>query len=218
MHRGDALSDAHRSCRSPVVDDRDRGREDLLAERPRGSLDLDLPARERRLRSRAGSHSWSRPRLVRRCQRARGRSRSRSGHGRGPTTPRCGRAFRAPAGWRRRAGPPAVAATRSACAWACVRTSAFTRALRFSASGTPNATIASSSTYATAPSRRARRLMARLPLARRGRSRRRARCGCRPGRRDRRRACAAASRCGRRASWSSRTSSCPRRRTSATRA
>ena len=40
----------------------------------------------------------------------------------------------------------AVAATRSACPWAWVRTSALTRALRLTASGTPSAMIASSST------------------------------------------------------------------------
>ena len=49
MHRGDALGDAHRTDGAPVVDDRDRGREDLLAERRGGPLDLDLPAGERAL-------------------------------------------------------------------------------------------------------------------------------------------------------------------------
>ena len=40
----------------------------------------------------------------------------------------------------------AVAATRSACARAWVRTSALTRALRLMASGTPKATMANNST------------------------------------------------------------------------
>ena len=55
VHRRDALGDPHRADRAPVADDRHRRGEDLLAERVRDALHLDLAAGERVARTPGGS-------------------------------------------------------------------------------------------------------------------------------------------------------------------